>query len=91
MPDFAEPEAAGLVKARTDAASRWREGYLVHPSEFRRSKRLTPFRDFLLAKIAEAGLQRDPFECRVRPLCIDGPPALPVRAAAEGAQEGAYA
>ena len=86
LPHFVEPEAAGLVRVLTDAASPRQDGYLVYPSELRRSKRITVFRDFLLAEIAEAGLQREPFERHARPLCIDGPPALPIRAAAEGIQ-----
>jgi DNA-binding transcriptional LysR family regulator len=91
LPHFVEPEAAGLVKVLTDAASPGREGYLVYPGELRRSKRVTVFRDFLLAQIAEADLQRDPFECLARPPCIDGRPPLPVRAAAEDPQEVGYA
>ncbi len=91
LPHFVEPEAFGLVRVLTDAASPRREGYLVYPGELRHSKRVTVFRDFLLAKIAEAGLQRDPFQRLARPLCIDGPPPLPIHAAAEEVQEVAYA
>jgi DNA-binding transcriptional LysR family regulator len=91
LPHFIEPEAAGLVRVLTGAAAPPREGYLVYPSELRRSMRVTVFRDFLLAEIAEAGLQRAPVERRVRPPRIDGPPVLPVRADAEGVHEVAYA
>lgn len=89
LPHFVEPEAAGLVRVLPDITAPPCEGYLVYPSELRRSKRVTVFRDFLLAELSEAGLQRDPFERRARPFCMDGP--LPIRAAAEGAQEVAYA
>jgi DNA-binding transcriptional LysR family regulator len=77
LPHFIEPEAAGLVRVLTEASAPPREGYLVYPSELRRSKRVTVFRDFLLAELAEFGQQRAPVERSVRPLCIDGPPACP--------------
>jgi DNA-binding transcriptional LysR family regulator len=91
LPHFVEPEAAGLVRVLTDAASPRREGYLAYPSELRRSKRLTVFRDYLLTEIAKAGLQRDPSDRLARPPCIDGPPIFRSRTAADAAQEVAYA
>ena len=91
LPHFVEPEAAGLVRVLTDAASPRRIGYLAYPSELRRSKRLAVFRDYLLAEIAKAGLLRDPFDGLARPPCSDVPPSFRSRSAAEAAQEVAYA
>ena len=90
LPDFVEPEAAGLVRVLADAASPRREGYFVYPSELRRSKRVTVFRDFLLAEIARAGLHGDPLDRPVRPPCIDRTPTPPNRTSAEASQQVAY-
>ena len=90
LPDFVEPEAAGLVRVLAGAASPRREGYFVYPSELRRSKRVTAFRDFVLAEIAQAGLHGDPLDRLVRPPCVDGAPTLVNRTAAEAAQQVAY-
>ncbi|MEI9984176.1 MAG: LysR family transcriptional regulator [Aliidongia sp.] len=79
LPYFIEPEAAGLVRVLTDAASPRREGYLVYPAELRDSKRITVFRDFLLAKIAEANLHRDPLDRLASPHFSDGPPGTDLR------------
>ena len=76
LPHFIEPEAAGLVRVLGDAASPPREGYLVYPEELRHSKRITAFRDFLLTKIAEANLHRDPLGRPATPLRFDGPDRL---------------
>ena len=91
LPHFTEPEAAGLVGILTDTAPPRREGYLAYPSELRRSKRVSVFRDFLLAEIALAGLHRDPLDRLVRPPCIDGTPTLLSRTAADVPQPAAYA
>jgi DNA-binding transcriptional LysR family regulator len=60
LPHFIRAEAAGLVRVLPDCASMRIDGYLTYPAELRHSKRIAIFRDFLLAKVAEAGLKSDP-------------------------------
>jgi len=61
LPNFVEPEKAGLVRVLPDFASPKLEGYFAYPAELRDLKRITVFRDFLLRRIARAHLAADPW------------------------------
>ncbi|MEI9985661.1 MAG: LysR family transcriptional regulator [Aliidongia sp.] len=78
LPHFASPESTGLVRILPEAASPRVDGYFVYPAELRDSKRIAVFRDFLLYKIAEAGIHEDPFDRPGQvPHAESGPP-LPI-------------
>ena len=56
LPRFIAAEADGLIRVLPDLASPRIDGYFVYPAELRQSKRIAVFRDFLIRKIAGAGL-----------------------------------
>jgi DNA-binding transcriptional LysR family regulator len=62
LPHFIIPESAGLIRVLPDHASPKMDGYFVYPAELRQSKRIAVFRDFIIAQIAEARLNSDPFD-----------------------------
>jgi DNA-binding transcriptional LysR family regulator len=66
LPHFILPESAGLIRVLPDAASPKMDGYFVYPAELRQSKRIAVFRDFIIAQIAEARLNSDPFDMAAR-------------------------
>jgi DNA-binding transcriptional LysR family regulator len=56
FPPFAVPAASRLIRIMPDQAAPDAIGYFVYPSEARRSKRMSVFRDFILQKLSdEAG------------------------------------
>jgi DNA-binding transcriptional LysR family regulator len=67
LPHFIMPESAGLVRVLPDSASPKMDGYFVYPAELRQSKRIAVFRDFIIAQIAKAHLNSDPFDLAARP------------------------
>ncbi|RAU21013.1 LysR family transcriptional regulator [Paramagnetospirillum kuznetsovii] len=56
MPDYLSAETDNLVQILPELKGPKIEAYFVYPEELRNSKRITVFRDFLLAKIAETAL-----------------------------------
>lgn len=54
MPEYLSSETDNLVRILPELKGPKIEAYFVYPEELRNSKRITVFRDFLLAKIAEA-------------------------------------
>jgi DNA-binding transcriptional LysR family regulator len=71
LPHFASPESSGLIRVLPDLASPRVDGYFVYPAELRNSKRIAVFRDFLLDKIAEAGIHADPFDTPAQPCRLE--------------------
>jgi DNA-binding transcriptional LysR family regulator len=49
-------ETPGLVRVLPEIEGPRFDAYFVYPEELRNSKRIQVFRDFLLRKVAEAGL-----------------------------------
>lgn len=53
LPDYMANETAGLTRILPDVKSPKVDVYFVYPEELRNSKRVSVFRDFLLARLAE--------------------------------------
>jgi DNA-binding transcriptional LysR family regulator len=53
LPDWMAEEMSGLVRLLPDVASPKVEVYFVYPEELRSSKRVSVFRDFLIARLQE--------------------------------------
>jgi len=60
LPDYMNREAGTLVHILPELRGPAFDTYFVYPEELRQSKRVMVFRDFLLRKIAEAGLTVPP-------------------------------
>lgn len=56
LPDYMSHEAGNLVEVLPELRGPSIDAYFVYPEELRNSKRIAVFRDFLVRKIAEAGL-----------------------------------
>ena len=56
LPDYMSKEAGNLVEVLPEVNGPSFDAFFVYPEELRESKRVMVFRDFLLQKIAEAGL-----------------------------------
>ncbi|MDB5316245.1 MAG: LysR family transcriptional regulator [Rhodospirillales bacterium] len=54
LPDYMGPELGDLIEVLTDLKAPRIESYFVYPEEMRNSKRVSVFRDFLIAELAEA-------------------------------------
>jgi len=54
LPDYMGPELHDLIEVLTDLKAPRIESYFVYPEEMRNSKRVSVFRDFLIAELAEA-------------------------------------
>jgi DNA-binding transcriptional LysR family regulator len=55
VPDYMVREAEGLVRILPEIKSPKVDVFFVYPEELRNSKRVSVFRDFLLARLAEMG------------------------------------
>jgi DNA-binding transcriptional LysR family regulator len=55
IPNYMVEETQGLVRVLPDIKAPKVEAYFVYPEELRNSKRVSVFRDFLLAQLAERG------------------------------------
>ena len=53
LPDYMGPELADLIEVLGDLKAPRIESYFVYPEEMRNSKRVSVFRDFLIAELAE--------------------------------------
>lgn len=55
LPNWMAPETEGLVRVLPEVKGPKVEAYFVYPEELRNSKRVSVFRDFLLARLQERG------------------------------------
>ena len=60
LPEYMSREADNLVEILPHMLGPTYDTYFVYPEELRDSKRISVFRDFLLRKVAEAGLSHGP-------------------------------
>lgn len=58
LPDYMQRESTGLVEVLPQMGGPYIDAYFVYPEELRNMKRIAVFRDFLIRRIAEDGLNQ---------------------------------
>lgn len=58
LPDYMQRESSGLVEILPGLEGPYIDAYFVYPEELRNMKRIAVFRDFLIRRIAEDGLNQ---------------------------------
>ena len=78
LPEYMLRESTNLVGLLPELQGPKIDAFIVYPEALRHSSRIAVFRDFLLRKIAEAGLDRDPESRPKRPKGLGRPSKSPV-------------